>query len=101
MDRMKLYETNQEFLDRLYEEDLERKHYEEQERRYREQLELRQYQERLLSRHDWEYIGTDSNNRERHSDTTILFPVQSIGYNIPVVNIKYKGKGRNYLHERI
>lgn len=62
MDRMKLYETNQEFLDRLYEEDLERKHYEEQERRYREQLELRQYQERLLSRQDWEYLGTDSNN---------------------------------------
>ena len=62
MDRMKPYETNQEFLDRLYEEDLERKHYEEQERRYREQLELRQYQERLLSRQDWEYIGNDSNN---------------------------------------
>ena len=36
MDRMKPYETDQEFLDRLYEEDLERKHYEEQERRYRE-----------------------------------------------------------------
>lgn len=62
MDRMKPYDTDQEFLDRLYEEDLERKHYEEQERRYREQLELRQYQERLLSRQDWEYIGTDSNN---------------------------------------
>ena len=62
MDRMKLYETNQEFLDRLYDEDLEGKHYEEQERRYREQLELRQYQEGLLSRQDWEYIGTDSNN---------------------------------------
>ena len=75
MDRMKPYETNQEFLDRLHEEDLERKHYEEQERRYREQLELRQYQEGLLSRQDWEYID--------------------------VVNIKYKGKGRNYLHERI
>lgn len=62
MDRMKLYETNQELLDRLYEEDLERKHYEEQGRRYREQLELRQYQEGLLSRQDWEYIGTDSNS---------------------------------------
>ena len=62
MDRINLYETNQEFLDGLYEEDLERKHYEEQERRYREQLELRQYQEGLLSRQDWEYIGTDSNN---------------------------------------
>ena len=62
MDRMKLHETNQEFPDRLYEEDLERKHYEEQERRYREQLELRQYQEGLLSRQCWEYMGTDSNN---------------------------------------
>ena len=62
MDRMNLYETDQEFLDRLYEEDLEGKHYEEQEKRYREQLELRQYQEGLLSRQDWEYIGTDSNN---------------------------------------
>ena len=65
MDRMKLYETDQEFLDRLYEEDLERKYYEEQERRYREQLELRQYQERLLSRQDREYIdGCDTKGRE-------------------------------------
>ena len=63
MDRMKLYETDQDFLDRLYEEDLERSHYNKQERRYYEELELRQYQERLLSRQDWEYIGTDSNNK--------------------------------------
>ena len=62
MDRMKPYETDQEFLDRLHEEDLERRHYNEQERRYYEELELRQYQERLLSKQDWEYIGTDSNN---------------------------------------
>lgn len=62
MDRMKPYETDREFLDRLYEEDLERKHYEEQERRYYEELELRRYQEGLLSRQNWEYIGTDSND---------------------------------------
>ena len=62
MDRMKPYETDQEFLDRLYEEDLEGKHYDEQGRRYYEELELRQYQEGLLSRQDWEYMGTDSNN---------------------------------------
>ena len=54
MDRMKLYETNQEFLDRLYEEDLERRHYNEQEIRYYEGLELKKDQEGLISRHDWE-----------------------------------------------
>ena len=53
MNRMKPYETDQEFLDRLYEE---------QERRYYEELELRRYQEGLLSRQNWEYIGTDSND---------------------------------------
>ena len=65
MNRMKPYETDQEFLDRLYEEDLERKHYAEQGRSYYEELELRRYQEGLLSRQDWEYIdGCDTKGRE-------------------------------------